>query len=49
MKRKNNLLYLTLMFSISVLSIGCVSPNKNFRDAQGVLKTDTRSTSGVNK
>ena len=49
MKRKIDLLYFILIFSIAILGIGCVSTNKNYRDAPGILKTDTRSASGVNK
>jgi hypothetical protein len=49
MIRKTDLFYLIMLFSISILNMSCASSNKNFRDAPGVLKTDTRSTSGVNK
>ena len=48
MKRKTNFFFI-LLFLISTLSIGCATVNKNYRDATGVLKTDTRCASGVNK
>jgi hypothetical protein len=41
-------LIIILLVTISLLSTGCVT-NKSYRDATGVVKTDTRSAVGVNK
>jgi hypothetical protein len=49
MKIRINYFLFTLLFLISILSIGCASTNRHYRDATGVLKTDTRSAPGVNK
>ncbi len=49
MKIVNRRLFFTVLFLLSVLIIGCASTNKNYRDSTGVVKTDTRSTQGVNK
>ena len=49
MKRKIRFILLIFLFSISILNMGCASTHKHYRDAEGVLKTDTRSASGVNK
>lgn len=47
MKQKNRVL--VYFFLITILFVlGCAT-NKNYRDADGVLKTDTRSALGVNK
>jgi len=46
--RANNKI-LVYLFLITVLFIYGCATNKNYRDATGVLKTETRSTSGVNK
>jgi hypothetical protein len=48
MKVSNRNLIHVVLFLISVLATGCVS-NKNYRDATGIVKTDTRSAAGVNK
>ncbi len=48
MKRKTNFLF-TILFLISILAIGCASTDKNYRDSAGILKTETRSVSGVHK
>jgi hypothetical protein len=37
------------LFLVTILFISGCASNKNYRDATGVLKTDTRSVSGVNK
>ena len=48
MKNKINFLFFIILAFISVLSIGC-AVSKNYRDANGVLKTDSRSAVGVHK
>jgi len=47
MKQKNKASVYFFLITILFLS-GCAA-GKNYRDATGVLKTDTRSASGVNK
>jgi hypothetical protein len=47
MKRSNQYLVLILILLLSIIS-GCAS-TKSYRDAEGVLKTDTRSTTGIRK
>ena len=49
MKIVNRSLLFTLFFMLSVLIVGCASTNKNYRDSTGVIKTDIRSTAGINK
>lgn len=49
MKTKIKPFLYALLFLISILTAGCSTANKNYRDASGVLKADTRSASGVNK
>jgi thioredoxin-related protein len=49
MKIVNRILLFTVLFIVSVFIVGCASTNKNYRDATGVIKIDTRSTSGINK
>ena len=43
-----NFVAVTLV-TVSILISGCSTTNKNYRDAAGVVKTDTRSAPGVNK
>lgn len=38
-----------LLFFEAILITGCASTSKSYRDSEGVLKTDTRSTVGVQK
>lgn len=47
MRRNSRYLILTMIL-ISFIISGCAS-TKSYRDATGVLKTDTRSTVGVKK
>ena len=47
MKQKNRVLVYLFLITILFLS-GCAT-GKNYRDATGVLKTETRSAPGVNK
>lgn len=48
MKREINFLLAIVIFLASILNIGCAA-NKHYRDGSGVLKTNSRSASGVNK
>ncbi len=47
--RRKFYVFFMLGFLVPVLSVGCASTNKNYSDAAGVVKTNTRSASGVNK
>ena len=37
-----------VVLAVMILAAGCAA-DKNYRDASGVLKTETRSTVGVHK
>jgi outer membrane murein-binding lipoprotein Lpp len=48
MKIKNKYL-LAAIFMATFLFTGCITTNKHYRDESGVLKTDTRSATGIHK